>query len=91
MSNEEFELPENLFKVYHTPDDNVLHVINQTQDFSISRIQLYDLLGKTLLNTTANLNKSEIGIKLPKLSKGVYIVKILDDARGHITKKMVIE
>lgn len=91
LSTDEFEITEGLFRVYHTPDDNVLHIINQKPDFVINRVQLFDLLGKAVWTESVESVNSNLQIALPKLSKGVYLVKMNGENGQTITKKMILE
>ncbi|WP_159949711.1 T9SS type A sorting domain-containing protein [Polaribacter septentrionalilitoris] len=50
--------------------------------------KLYNILGKQILNSTLTLD-SEKNIKLPKLSKGIYVVNI-ESSKGSITKKIIL-
>ena len=54
-----------------------------------SNLKLFNILGKQVLNTSFNSN-GVFDVNLPKLTTGVYIVK-LESKNGSLNKKIVLE
>ncbi|MFD0989210.1 chondroitinase-B domain-containing protein [Mariniflexile jejuense] len=69
------------FKVYPVPTTDTLVVFSETT--TIKFVKIFDISGKLLFETQANLKKIDIDIK--HFSKGVYIV----DADGYKSKFVV--
>ncbi|MBU2525190.1 MAG: T9SS type A sorting domain-containing protein, partial [Bacteroidetes bacterium] len=92
LSVDDFVFTSDELKVFHTPQDHVLHVQNTRQDLTIAQIQLFDLLGRSILKTdTEAREQSNIEIKLPTMSTGVYLVKLSGEGGSAITRKLIIE
>jgi hypothetical protein len=92
LSLDDFAFTSDKLKIFHTPEDHVLHVQNTRQDLSIHNIKLFDLLGRSIISTdTEARNQSSIEIKLPAMSAGVYLVKLTGEGGSAITRKLVIE
>ena len=72
-----------------TPNNSKLRIIGvETGKVSL---QLFDILGKTVLSTTYNANANgPRDISLPSLSSGVYIVK-LQSVNGLLNKKIILK
>lgn len=73
--------------IYKT-SNNILKIIG-LENANKSRVKVYSITGKEVLSkniTAKNVNN----IQLPKLSAGVYIVKVDSDVKQH-TKKIIIE
>ena len=73
------------FKVYPNPASSYVKI--QTNDFS-NRIILYDLNGNMLLNKIYNQNQIKISVDF--LSRGMYILKVINDS-GFIYRKIIIK
>ncbi len=71
-------------KVYPNPAKNTLYVTSDS--FEAKEVQLYDVLGKSVLNTKTVNNT----VNISSLSKGVYVVKITEQGKTA-TRKIVIE
>lgn len=71
-------------KVYPNPAKNTLYVTSDS--FEVKEVQLYDVLGKSVLNTKTANNT----VNISSLSKGVYVVKITEGGKTA-TRKIVIE
>ncbi|WP_223548087.1 T9SS-dependent choice-of-anchor J family protein [Aestuariivivens sp. NBU2969] len=69
LSNEEFN--DFNFKHYYNKDSSTLIIENNS---NLENIQLYDILGKLVLNK--NLSQTKESVDLSNLNKGVYIVKV---------------
>ncbi|GAA4759792.1 MULTISPECIES: T9SS type A sorting domain-containing protein [Flavobacterium] len=71
-------------KVYPNPAKNTLYVTSDS--FTAKEVQLYDVLGKSVLNTKTVNNT----VNISSLSKGVYVVKITEEGKTA-TRKIVVE
>lgn len=71
-------------KVYPNPAKNTLYVTSDS--FEAKEVQLYDVLGKSVLNTKTVNNT----VNISSLSKGVYVVKITEEGKTA-TRKIVVE
>lgn len=69
--------------VYPNPAKDILNIIGISNN---SKVEIYNMLGEKVLNTTTNQNES---ISL-NLSKGIYCVKITSDYKTF-DRKLVIE
>ncbi len=72
----------NNISVYPNPANGIVRILN-TNDFNISKIEIIDLLGRTVISTN---NSDEIDVS--NLPEGQYIVKIHGDS--IIVKKISI-
>ncbi|WP_397363161.1 endonuclease [Olleya sp. R77988] len=75
----------NEFKIYPNPVKGNLLTIENSQN---SRFEIYNILGKKILNGTITPNNNKVS--LSSLSKGVYILK-LENKNGTVTKKLIKE
>lgn len=73
LNNEEFELSE--VSVYPNPTNNNWNI--KTNNSTINSIQVFDLLGKQVLNLTPN--SSETLIDASGLNNGIYFAKVSTD------------
>ena len=76
----ENELTENTVSVYPNPASEVIHISSTTE---LTKIELYDVLGKRVLTT----NKPQ-EIKIDHLKSGIYLLKIYA-SKGQMTKKII--
>ena len=72
----------NLFKFYPNPAHDKIHVFRSGT--FVSKLRLLDINGKILLST--NLYQSITELRLPLLSKGVYIIMV-----DNQSQKLIIE
>lgn len=70
------------FSIYPNPASNV---INIKTDLEFTKVELYDILGKRVLETGATNQ-----LNISSFKSGVYFVK-LHSTKGTLTKKVVIE
>ena len=56
--------------IYPNPVNNYINIRSKSE---INRIEIYDILGKKILETEG---KNKTGLRLPMLNSGVYIVKL---------------
>ncbi|SHI46292.1 T9SS type A sorting domain-containing protein [Flavobacterium terrae] len=71
-------------KVYPNPAKNTLYVTSDS--FGAKQVELFDVLGKSVLNTKVVNNT----VNISSLSKGVYVAKITEEGKTA-TRKVVIE
>lgn len=71
-------------KVYPNPAKNTLYVTSDS--FAAKQVELFDVLGKSVLNTKVVNNT----VNISSLSKGVYVAKITEEGKTA-TRKVVIE
>lgn len=71
-------------KVYPNPAKNTLYVTSDS--FTAKQVELFDVLGKSVLNTKTVNNT----VNISSLSKGVYVVKITEEGKTA-TRKIVVE
>lgn len=71
-------------KVYPNPAKNTLYVTSDS--FATKEVELFDVLGKSVLNTKTVNNT----VNISSLSKGVYVVKITEEGKTA-TRKIVVE
>ena len=72
------------FNLYPNP---VSTKVTISSDFSIDKIEIFNLLGKRISFDTPNKNKSIINVS--QLKKGVYIIKVKSNNRTN-SKKLII-
>lgn len=88
LSSEDFETRFDVF-VSPNPFENEF-TINVPEEYQIKSIELYDLLGKRVLNfEDINPENNQLKINTTNLSNGMYILKIKNDNGSTITKKLV--
>lgn len=83
LSNNEFNDISGL-KVYPNPAKNTLYVTSDS--FAAKQVELFDVLGKSVLNTKVVNNT----VNISSLSKGVYVAKITEEGKTA-TRKVVVE
>jgi hypothetical protein len=71
-------------KIYPNPVSDILYI--QNENVAVSRMELYNLQGKCVLNITDNVNQ----INVENLNKGIYFLKIFS-VIGETNKKIIIE
>lgn len=71
-------------KVYPNPAKNTLYITSDS--FATKEVELFDVLGKSVLNTKVINNT----VNISSLSKGVYVVKITEEGKTA-TRKIVVE
>lgn len=67
------------------PSAKELSITSDTND--IQRVQLYDMLGRRILDNN-RLNDYEVNINVPNILSGIYIVTVETD-NGMVTKKVL--
>ena len=74
------------FKLYPNPAKDFITITSNAQN-EIATVQVFDLLGKEVINTKIQNNR----LNVSNLSKGMYILKINSVNGNGITKKVIIE
>ena len=69
--------------VFPNPANDVINIVSSTK---IEKVELYNILGESLVNVN-NLLLNEYKMDLSRFSKGVYFIKINND----ITKKIIVK
>jgi uncharacterized repeat protein (TIGR01451 family) len=77
------------FVLYPNPTNSFIQVNLQNTAELLENVIIYDVLGKTVKNLSAN-NSNEMKVDVSNLSKGVYQVEIITQSDLKITKKLVI-
>jgi hypothetical protein len=76
------------FNLFPNPTKNILNI--ETNCKNKCQVILFDLMGKTVLQTT--IQNEMNSIQLPELQTGIYLAQIIDETTGNkITKKLIIE
>lgn len=83
LSNDEMEL-ENQIIVYPVPAKDVLHIY-KPDNISIEQIQLFDMSGKMVMETTSSET-----INITHLESGIYFLKAFTGS-GSLVKQFIIE
>ncbi|WP_298417788.1 T9SS type A sorting domain-containing protein [uncultured Kordia sp.] len=86
LSNEEFALLSNSYKIYPNPTTRGVFTITSQNNESI-KLEIYDAIGKQVLEIQSITNTIDVS----NLKSGMYIVKIIEGNKTQITKKLVIQ
>jgi hypothetical protein len=81
LSNKEFDFTSSIL-IYPNPVNDILKV-NNNSHYEIKKIQIFDISGKEVIKT------KKTTIKLKKLKKGIYIVRIEESSGKYMTKKII--
>ena len=73
------------FNIYPNPTSNILRIVSYPQNASISKISIYDYMGREVLQNE-NIDCYPYNIDVSKLQSGVYIVKIVDADNLHVMR-----
>ena len=73
------------FKIFPNPVQDNLQIVFP-KDIEIATLELFDIIGKQVINTVIYNNKA---INLESLSNGIYIVKIQTDSKISSTFKLI--
>ncbi len=84
------EADENIFKVYQTPDPNILMVDFSEQNQKIKNIQIFDISGKLLVTRdVSRLRKGPESFNIQAFNTNIYLIKIQTD-KNYYSKKILI-
>lgn len=87
---ESIELGKNHFTIYPNPAENIVNIKRNDWSETVS-IQLYDVLGKLLIETKSSENSLTTQINISSLTNGTYYIKCLGKNGESIqTSKLVI-
>jgi hypothetical protein len=75
--------------VYYAFNSNKLVMVNQ-KNHAIKSLELYNITGKSVYNNQNLNNGATNAITLNNLSTGVYIVRVLTNENGLLTKKIIV-
>ena len=75
--------------VYPNPTNSVLHISLQDTNESLSKIVIYDVVGKTI-KTIAGNSVQETTINVSNLATGVYMIEITTDTNIKQTRKFIV-
>ncbi|MGJ8683006.1 MAG: T9SS type A sorting domain-containing protein [Nonlabens sp.] len=73
-------------KMYPNPASDVL-TIETTNGMNIATVEVFDILGKEIMNTPLQNNT----LNVSELTQGLYLVKMTSDEGTSISQKLVIE
>ena len=82
----DFNLNDNI-KIYPNPTTGIFTIQSSLED--AINVQLFDILGKQVLKTF-KIEKGIINIDVSDLSKGIYLLKLINK-RGSTTQKLIID
>ncbi len=66
--------------LFPNPAKNILNITSQTSE--ITRVEIYSVIGKKLIEFNSNLHK----LAIDELSRGLYLIKIYADKNSFTTK-----
>ena len=76
--------------IYPNPSKDEINIDLSNNSFSTStEISIYNIEGKLVKTVTCNDNSIQ-KINISKLSDGIYVLKVKNENRGEITRKLVI-
>ena len=78
------------FNIYPNPSKDKVFVIQANNNENIQKIEMFDILGKSVKNVNFDKNISNINIDVKNLQTGVYFVKTTTD-KGIGTRKVIIK
>lgn len=77
------------FKVYPNPFDNYLSIDLKLQQAGGYSLRLLNITGHEVYSQMSRLQSGTIKVKLPELSKGIYLLEIQTPNGDFIRKKLV--
>ncbi|MBL0013893.1 MAG: T9SS type A sorting domain-containing protein [Flavobacterium sp.] len=86
---DEFEISNFVF--YPNPVHDELNVSVKNSNNTIDQINVYDVLGKTMLHKKATATLQTESINVSQLAKGIYFVEITTNNQSKVIKKIVVE
>ena len=88
LNIDEFENFDNL-KIYPNPITN--GIISISNGSSVSKIELFDVLGKQVKRILQNASDQEFNIVLPDLKAGIYLMKLYGIEGQIVSRKLIIQ
>ena len=89
LAVDEFE--NNNFIFYPNPVYDELNVSVKNSNNTINQINVYDVLGKTMLRQKAPKASQTESINVSQLAKGVYFVEVTTNNQAKVIKKIVVQ
>lgn len=86
FSNEDFE--EVAFAFYPNPTNDVLSVNLGSYQATNTKVNIYDLTGRSLIKTNFTTNQSIIKVDMSSLNAGLYLVEVQEGNRKVTSKVM---
>ena len=77
------------FKILHNNNTAILKIINKN-NIELTKFQLYDILGKLILNDKLQSSNRKQTYSTSSLSNGVYIAKVTTAGNQIISKKIIV-
>ena len=77
------------FKILHNNNTAILKIINKN-NIELTQFQLYDILGKLILNDKLQSSNRKQTYSTSSLSNGVYIAKVTTAGNQIISKKIIV-
>ena len=85
----EFENSDFIF--YPNPVNDVLNVMAKNNTNTIDMIDVYDVLGKTMLHKKVTTPLQTESVDLSQLANGIYFVEVTTKNQAKVTKKIIVE
>ncbi len=77
------------FSLYPNPTDDGVFSIKIPGLYNDVELQVFDVLGKTIINKTLEADGNAIKVNEKTLNQGVYIVKLSQGEKSFIAKLIV--
>ena len=87
LSNDEFNL-EGQVRIFHNSNSN--EIILSSSQINLIDVEVYNIVGQTILNYKNTNNLNEIRLSTDRLKSAVYIIKARTE-NGAINKKIVVD
>ncbi len=81
--------PGSNFKVYPNPAQNVIN-IETVQDVAVTKVNLYSIDGKLILQAKPNNTDKEYTIDISSVSRGIYVLSV-ETNDGRVTSAKVVK
>jgi hypothetical protein len=84
LSNEDFE--ESAFEFYPNPTDAILSINLGSYQATNTKVKIYDVTGRLLMQTNFTTNESIIQIDMSQLNTGLYFVEVAEGNQKFTSK-----
>ena len=84
LSNEDFE--ESAFEFYPNPTDAILSINLGSYQATNTKVKIYDVTGRLLMQTNFTTNESIIQIDMSQLNTGLYFVEVAEGDKKFTSK-----
>jgi len=88
LSQEEFKI-EGLNVVYALNTNNL--IISNAKNKNIKSVELYNIFGQSVYSNRTSTQNNSTRVQLNNLSTGAYIVQVLTEDNGVLTKKIIVK